>query len=175
MYLKYSSAKAETKPAPAPASKPQPAKTPVSASATAPPPVEAPKRSSETTAKPLPPLPPTSATDTDETLAIELEKRKRRAERFGIPLADSAKAIEREKRFGGPTSTTEEAKKEARGKKFGNQVWAKNGKNGNTAPKKEEKAKPVVKKVLDDPAEAEKARKRAERFGGGNEAKKVKT
>jgi len=46
-------------------------------------------------------------------------------------------------------------------------VWTKNDK----------KSTPVttVKKVLDDPTEAEKAKKRAERFGGGNEAKKVKT
>ena len=101
---------------------------------------------------------------------IELEKRKRRAERFGIPLADSAKAIERAKRFGeNTTSTTEESKKEARGKKFKSQVWKKGGE------KPAEATKPAVKKVLDDPLEAEKAKKRAERFGGGNEAKKVKT
>jgi SAP domain-containing ribonucleoprotein len=130
-------------------------------------PVEAPKSSSETTAKPPPPS--TSTTDADDALAIELEKRKRRAERFGIPLADSAKAIERTKRFGeNTTSTTEESKKEARGKKFGSQVWKKDGE------KPAQVTKPAVKKVLDDPAEAEKAKKRAERFGGGNEAKKVK-
>jgi SAP domain-containing ribonucleoprotein len=168
VYLKYSSSKADTKPAPAPASRPQSATAQVTAQVTPPPkPVEAPKSSSETTAKPPP---PTSTNDADDTLAIELEKRKRRAERFGIPLADSAKAIERAKRFGeNTTSTTEESKKEARGKKFKSQVWKKGGE------KPAEATKPAVKKVLDDPLEAEKAKKRAERFGGGNEAKKVKT
>ena len=171
MYLKYSSSKADTKPAPAPASKPQPATAQVTAPLTpTPKPVEAPKSSSETTAKPPPPPPTASTDDAGDALAIELEKRKRRAERFGIPLADSAKAIERAKRFGeNTTSTTEASKKEARGKKFGSQVWKKDGE------KPAQATKPALKKVLDDPAEAEKAKKRAERFGGGNEAKKVKT
>jgi hypothetical protein len=68
-------------------------------------------------------------------------------------------------------------KKEARGKKFGNQTWTKNG-DKKPAPTKPAAKKPEaksVKTILDDPAEAEKAKKRAERFGGGNEAKKVKT
>jgi SAP domain-containing ribonucleoprotein len=170
--LTTSSAKPEAKPAPAPAAPSVPAKPQTATPAVPSQPLEAPKAPAETTTKSPPAA---STTDTEDALAIELEKRKRRAERFGIPLAESAKAIERVKRFGDPTSTTEEAKKEARAKKFGNQVWAKNGKTGNTAQKKEEKATPVVNKVLDDPVEAEKARKRAERFGGGNEAKKVKT
>jgi len=167
--LTTSSAKPEAKPAPVPSAPSAPTKPQTATPATF---LEDPKPSVETTAQ-SPPI--ASTTDTADALAIELEKRKRRAERFGIPLADGAKAIERAKRFGGPTSTTEEAKKEARGRKFGNQAWTKNGKNGNTAPKKEEKTKPVAKKISDDPTEAEKARKRAERFGGGNEAKKVKT
>jgi hypothetical protein len=74
-------------------------------------------------------------------------------------------------------------KKEARGKKFGNQTWKKNGNEKpetkqpatKQAVQKQVATKPPVKKVLDDPAEAEKAKKRAERFGGGNEVKKVKT
>ena len=156
-----SPAKTEAKPAPPPVT--TTTTKPVAAAAGPKQPLEAPKPSADTTAK----SPPTTEnSDAEAALAIELEKRKRRAERFGIPLADSAKAIERAKRFGGTAPATEQTKKEAHGKKFGNQVWSNNG----------EKSTPTtVKKILDDPAEAEKARKRAERFGGGNEAKKVKT
>ena len=155
----------ETKAAPAPA----PAPPSVTKAAAAPKqPLEAPKPSSETTAKPPPVAESTESTD--EALAAELEKRKRRAERFGIPVADSVKALERAKRFGATSATLDESKKQARGKKFGNQVWTKNGtSHENKAPA------PAKSKILDDPAEAEKAKKRAERFGGGNEAKKVKT
>jgi len=157
-------AKSETKSAPAPAS--APAASAAKPAAAPKQPLEAPKPSSETTAKSPPVAASTEATD--EALAAELEKRKRRAERFGIPLADSVKALERAKRFGTTETTLDESKKQARGKRFGNQVWTKN------VPSEETKA-PGKGKVLDDPAEAEKARKRAERFGGGNEAKKVKT
>ena len=164
MQVTGSATKSETKAAPATASAPatsaaKPAPAPKQ-------PLEAPKPSSETTAKSPPVAASTEATD--EALAAELEKRKRRAERFGIPLADSVKALERVKRFGTTETTLDESKKQARGKRFGNQVWTKN------VPSEETKA-PAKAKVLDDPAEAEKARKRAERFGGGNEAKKVKT
>jgi SAP domain-containing ribonucleoprotein len=133
-------------------------------------PLEAPKPSSLTTAKPLPNVAPTDVTDAEAALAIELEKRKRRAERFGIPLEESAKSIERAKRFGTTTPTTEESKKEARGKRFGNQVSSEN-----KDAKKLGEASTPKPRVLDDPAEAEKARKRAERFGGGSDAKKIKT
>jgi SAP domain-containing ribonucleoprotein len=164
MKVTGSTTKSETKAAPAPASAPA---TSAAKPAAAPKqPLEAPKPSSETTAKSPPVAASTEATD--EALAAELEKRKRRAERFGIPLADSVKALERAKRFGTTEKTLDESKREARGKRFGNQVWTKN------VPSEETKA-PAKAKVLDDPAEAEKARKRAERFGGGNEAKKVKT
>jgi len=81
---------------------------------------------------------PTTGAPTDDTLAIELEKRKRRAERFGIPLNEKAKALERVKRFGEagkPAQKTEALVQKATGKR-----------------------------VLDDPVEAEKARKRVERF-----------
>ena len=162
--LTGSTTKSETKAAPAPAS--APASSAAKPAAAPKQPLEAPKPSSETTAKSPPVAASTEATD--EALAAELEKRKRRAERFGIPLADSVKALERAKRFGTTETTLDESKKQARGKRFGNQVWTKN------VPSEEAKA-PVKAKVLDDPAEAEKARKRAERFGGGNEAKKVKT
>ena len=161
-----STTKSETKAAPAPASAPAPATSGAKPAAAPKQPLEAPKPSSETTAKSPPVAAGTEATD--EALAAELEKRKRRAERFGIPLADSVKALERAKRFGTTETTLDESKKQARGKRFGNQVWTKN------VPSEETKV-PEKAKVLDDPAEAEKARKRAERFGGGNEAKKVKT
>lgn len=150
--------KTETKPAapPATATSTKPAAVPKR-------PLESPNPSVDTTAKSHP---TTENSDADAALAIELEKRKRRAERFGIPLVDSAKALARSKRFGDKTPATAQTKKEAPGKKVANQVWSNNG----------EKSTPTtVKKILDDPTEAEKAKKRAERFGGGNEAKKVKT
>ena len=129
-------------------------------------------RPSSTTAQPQPAVNAPSTSDVDASLALELEKRKRRAERFGIPLGDNAKALERAKRFG-MTNTTDESKNQARGRRFGSQVWNKNVQNGKSGG--QTAAKPAVKRIVDDPAEAEKARKRAERFGGGNEAKKVKT
>jgi len=169
MQLTGSTAKPETKPETKPA--PAPAPAPVTKPAAAPKrPLEAPKPSSETTAK-SPPI-AESTDSTDEALAAELEKRKRRAERFGIPLADNVKALERTQRFGTATATLDESKKQARGKKFGNQVWTKNETSQET---KAPAPAPAKAKVLDDPVEAEKAKKRAERFGGGNEAKKVKT
>ena len=172
-----SAAKPETKsaavPAPAPSSAPKQA-------------VEALKAATSTTAKspslpaPAPAPTPADTTDADAALAAELEKRKRRAERFGIPLAESAKALERARKFGvqATPAATDDAKKAARGKKFGNQVWTKNenAKNGEAKKAAETKAPvPAARKILEDPVEAEKAKKRAERFGGGNEAKKVKS
>lgn len=176
-HLNKSAAKSETKPAVAPA--PVPSAAPKQR-------VEAPKPAATTTATSPPAPGPTdapavSAADTaatDAALAEELEKRRRRAERFGIPLAESAKALERAKRFGARATGTDEAKKAARGKKFGNQVWTNNGnaKNGEANKPVEKKTPaPPKKTIMDDPVEAEKAKKRAERFGGGNEAKKVKS
>ena len=179
--LNTSAAKPETKSAAVAA--PAPSSAPSSAPKQA---VEAPKPAAGTTAK-SPPLPtpapaPTVADTTDAyaALAAELEKRKRRAERFGIPLAESAKALERARKFGiQPTpAATDDTKKAARGRKFGNQVWTKNenAKNRETKKAGETKAPiPPTRKILEDPVEAEKAKKRAERFGGGNEAKKVKS
>jgi len=123
--------------------------------------------SSQPDSKPKPSATATTTTtdaDTEAALALELEKRKKRAERFGIPLADSAKALERAKKFGVAAPQIDETKKDTRAKRFGNQVWKTDG---------NQKAIPV-KKITDDPTEAEKAKKRMERFGGGNEAKKAK-
>jgi SAP domain-containing ribonucleoprotein len=128
--------------------------------------LEAPKPASATTAVTM-----AAQTDAEAVLNDELEKRKRRAERFGIPLGDSIKAIERAKRFGTTAAITEESKQIARAKRFGNQVWKK---NGNTKRLKPEVKSPL-KQILDDPVEVLKAKKRAERFGGGNDTKKIKT
>lgn len=129
--------------------------------------LEAAKPSSATTAKPLAKTEDTASVDTNAILAIELEKRKRRAERFGIPLTEAGKALERAQRFGVVPAVPEQADI-ARVKRFGDQRPTKNGN-----AKKSENT-PVLKKITDDPAEAEKAKKRAERFGGGNDAKKAK-
>jgi SAP domain-containing ribonucleoprotein len=146
---------AEAKPA-APA-----APAPVPASKTSP---EAPKPS-ETTEKPA-----TKADDAAALAAIELEKRKKRAERFGIPLNENAKALERAQRFGVATKAPKQ--------QLGGGQRPKNNGSGSlgvqTSKPAGAPAAPKTK-VIDDPAEAEKARKRAERFGGGNETKKVKT
>ena len=157
----------ESAPAPAPeAAAPKPAAKPVSK------PVAKPVATTIT---------PTVTVDKDAALALELEKRKKRAERFGIPVSETVKAVERAQRFGIANPVIEDSKKAARGKKFGNQVWkerdAKETKNGDALRVKSAVKKTLdpAKKVLDDPVEAEKAKKRAERFGGGNEAKKVKT
>ena len=130
--------------------------------------LEAPKPSSPAAVQPPPAT--SGNTKADDVFAAELEKRKRRAERFGIPLGEDLKTLERAKRFGTNPPTTEGTKRRARDKKFGNQVWAKNGQKGKPREQRPENAK-----VLDDPVEAEKARKRAERFGGASEPKKIKT
>jgi len=167
-----------------------PAPTAKPASVTKPPtvtkPAPAAKPAAPVVAKPAtatsPAAPPVTPAEADVALAIELEKRKKRAERFGIPVSETVKAVERSQRFGVTNPTPEESKKAARGKKFGNQVWTKNGETKKTDETKKSGeiketpgSKSPAKKILDDPAEAEKARKRAERFGGGGEAKKIKT
>jgi SAP domain-containing ribonucleoprotein len=120
---------------------------------------------------PTKPTAETNTESTDEALLAELEKRKRRAERFGIPLTDTAKALDRAQRFGTVPVATSLSKKESQPKKF---VNANTQKNGNTQRQENNKSAVAKVKVTDDPAEAEKAKKRAERFGGGNEVKKVK-
>jgi len=150
-----------TAPAVTPAAKPAPAPAAATTKRTEP------AKPSEKTEKPAP-----STDDAADAAAIELEKRKKRAERFGVPLNDSVKALERAQRFG----VTPPAPKQRLGgaqrpknNRGGNQKWTKSENEG-------DKPAAVAKaKILDDPAEAEKAKKRAERFGGGNEPKKIKT
>lgn len=146
---------AEAKPA-APA-----APAPVPAPKTSP---EAPKPSEETE------KPATKVGDAAVLAAIELEKRKKRAERFGIPLNENAKALERAQRFG----VAPKAPKQQLG---GGQRPKNNGSGNRGVQTSKPAAAPAASKakVIDDPAEAEKAQKRAERFGGGNETKRVKT
>jgi SAP domain-containing ribonucleoprotein len=139
----------------------------------------APAPAPETAAPPAPTAEkstaPTTVPDTTDALALELEKRKKRAERFGIPVSDAVKVVERAQRFGLTKPVTDDSKKVARGKKFGNQTWKTDEKETSKPPPPVKKPTEPVKKILDDPVEAEKAKKRAERFGGGGEAKKVKT
>jgi SAP domain-containing ribonucleoprotein len=120
---------------------------------------------SETTNEPAP-----SADDAAAAAALEFEKRKKRAERFGIPLNDNAKALERAQRFG--------VAPKAPKAQLGGAQRPKNNRGGNQGVQTSKPAAATAApkaKVVDDPVEAEKARKRAERFGGGNEPKKVKT
>ncbi|OLL22340.1 hypothetical protein NEOLI_005172 [Neolecta irregularis DAH-3] len=92
------------------------------------------------------PKPQESGTATNEkaksTAELEQDRRKKRAERFGIPKSDAEKAMERAARFG-----TEKTMN-----------------SSPVAAKKTTPSKPPSG-ILHDPIEAEKARKRAERFG----------
>ncbi|KAF3941651.1 hypothetical protein ABW19_dt0203350 [Dactylella cylindrospora] len=112
-----------------------------------------------------------ATTDADS----ELEKRKKRAARFGVPVSDSIKLMERAKRFGGENSgesssgdkaltALDSALGENRGKKRGPETRIQN-----EPPKKsKDSSKPAAasKGVLSDPSEKAKAEARAKRFGG---------
>ncbi|KAG8997220.1 hypothetical protein FRB90_012561 [Tulasnella sp. 427] len=146
-----------------------PSIVPTAASATVPPAVEPPATATTTTA---------SATTTEAPkLDDEAERRRKRAERFGIPLVEEKKAQAPAKstpkatasKAGGakaaptnanPAATEDPEKMRKRAERFGVPLAAPGASNGRAKNTKEAApAAPV------DPAEDERKRKRAERFG----------
>ncbi|RDB25425.1 SAP domain-containing ribonucleoprotein [Hypsizygus marmoreus] len=106
---------------------------------------------------PIPDAVPATTVTTPSTEDLEAEKRRKRAERFGIPLVEAPKP--RPARAPNASAVPDDTKNlEARGARFGT----------NTATTK----RPAPTENV-DPEEAEKRRKRAERFGTGPAAAKV--
>ncbi|KAF3095006.1 hypothetical protein TWF102_007405 [Orbilia oligospora] len=107
-----------------------------------------------------------ATTNTDS----ELEKRKKRAARFGVPVTDSIKLAERAKRFAADgddsnKDTTIKALDSALGENKGKKR-APETRIQNEPPKKsKDSPKPAVTGVLADPSEKAKAEARAKRFG----------
>ncbi|KIK92176.1 hypothetical protein PAXRUDRAFT_830205 [Paxillus rubicundulus Ve08.2h10] len=106
----------------------------------------------------------TPAADKQARVDQELEKRKARAARFGIPLVEPKKLYSPQPKKGSPenkpTPLAEEPERlNARSARFGG------GDASNQPPKKGRKR---VAPVEVDPEELERRRKRAERFGQGN-------
>ncbi|KAK9766964.1 Mitotic exit network component, variant 2 [Basidiobolus ranarum] len=125
-------------------------------------------------------------------VAAELEKRRQRALRFGIPLSDSTKVVERSMKFGTTTSEGDAAKvssldlplgerkgNRGRGGKPGNTVLRNNVQiEPETLKKRQERFGVVNKKLASqvplDPEEEERRRKRAERFGDALQVRKTR-
>ncbi|KAK6537015.1 hypothetical protein TWF281_001219 [Arthrobotrys megalospora] len=107
-----------------------------------------------------------ASTDTDS----ELEKRKKRAARFGVPVAESSKLAERAKRFAADgddsnKDTTIKALDSALGENRGKKR-APETRIQNEPPKKsKDTPKSITKGILTDPSEKAKAEARAKRFG----------
>ncbi|EPS43853.1 hypothetical protein H072_2111 [Dactylellina haptotyla CBS 200.50] len=107
-----------------------------------------------------------SSTDAES----ELEKRKKRAARFGMPVDDSVKLMERAKRFGGAADEDKTIKAldsalgENRGKKRAPETRIQN----EPTKKSKDSSKPTAstKAIISDPNEKAKAEARAKRFGG---------
>jgi SAP domain-containing ribonucleoprotein len=97
--------------------------------------------------------------------AAELEKRKQRAARFGIPLADDVVTKEKaEKLAKASLAQSKREKKVDAGRKKKEPQQQQPPPHAQAAKEKTEKR---TASVLDDPLEAEKARKRALKFGNG--------
>ncbi|KAJ6260899.1 hypothetical protein Dda_3560 [Drechslerella dactyloides] len=123
-------------------------------------------------AKPVEPAESFSAGLASTNTDSELEKRKKRAARFGVPVTESIKLMERAKRFGADGDGSDskgikeldEALGENRGKKRAPETRIQN------EPLKKSKDNPkpaaTAKGVLSDPDEKAKAEARAKRFGG---------
>ena len=116
----------------------------------------------------------TAKSNQDELLAEEIAKRKARAQRFGISSQeDSAKKILRAEKIG---PSADKSMIENHENKTNVQTLT-NLSAATTITPAPASMPPSLPSILDDPVEAEKARKRAERFGTVKEdnAKKIKT
>lgn len=112
-------------------------------------PTPAPKPQSTTTST----TKPADATTGEDP---ELERRKARAARFGIPLVDSNKPAPTDKKFK-PPPPDDEAKLKERADRFGSNAAAENA--------DQPRRKRGAPEEPADPEEIERRRKRAERFG----------
>ncbi|ORY79489.1 hypothetical protein BCR37DRAFT_394211 [Protomyces lactucae-debilis] len=105
---------------------------------------------------------------TGEQASAELEKRKQRAARFGIPLAEEValqKQAERLVKGSVPTQPKGDARRGE--KQSGGGLQAQQKRQQKSQGEKKQKETKRTASVLDDPEEAEKARKRALKFGNG--------
>ncbi|KAF3901532.1 hypothetical protein ABW21_db0200175 [Orbilia brochopaga] len=123
-------------------------------------------------AKPAEPVESFSAGLALTSADSELEKRKKRAARFGVPVSESIKFMERAKRFGADGDESlekgvkglDQALGENRGKKRAPESRIQN--EPLKKSKDNQRLASTAKGVLSDPTEKTKAEARAKRFGG---------